>query len=65
MPHIIYQDGKAVEVSVGFRVQRRGRYNKWENAGLYSDRDGAQFFIDRIGLRAHPNATYRIVEEKC
>lgn len=48
---------------LGYIVQRKGRYNKWENLGIYGDRDSAQFYIERIGQPNRPAAKYRIIQE--
>jgi hypothetical protein len=50
-------------MSVGHRVQVRGRYNKWFDMGLYCSREAAQFFIDKC--TSGPAEKYRILEEAC
>jgi hypothetical protein len=47
----------------GYRVQILGRYSRWENMGIYGDRESAEFYINRIGQPGKPRAKYRIVEE--
>jgi hypothetical protein len=47
--------------SVGYRVQYRGRYNKWQNCGLYCSQEAAQNFINKC--TNGPAERYRIVEE--
>jgi len=48
-------------VTEGYRVQYRGRYNKWCNLGLYGDIASAQHFIDKC--TNGPAEKYRIVKE--
>lgn len=49
--------------SVGYRVQYRGRYNKWMELGLYCSREAAEHFINHWHQR--PADKYRIVEQEC
>ena len=45
----------------GFRVQYRGRYNKWVNMGLYCSQEAADHFISKC--TNGPAEKYRVVEE--